>query len=89
MEHGGDFQMGLREHIEYAGVSALGSDRVIFTIDATSASQHLLAIGSWDETKRQTVRAVLEEARTNFHWHPRRWREGFCGVLVILHFIVM
>ncbi|CAM9300435.1 unnamed protein product [Ectocarpus sp. 8 AP-2014] len=48
-------------------------DRVVFSVDLMLASHHLVNIGSWDERKRRIVREVLQEARSNFHRHPRPW----------------
>ncbi|CAM9214294.1 unnamed protein product [Ectocarpus sp. 8 AP-2014] len=51
-------------------------DRVVFSVDLMLASYHLVNVGSWDERKRNIVREVLQEARSNFHRHPRPWYDG-------------
>ncbi|CAN0162597.1 unnamed protein product [Ectocarpus fasciculatus] len=48
-------------------------DRVFFSVDLMLASYHLVNVGSWDGKKRDIVRQVLQEARSNFHRHPRPW----------------
>ena len=50
-----------------------GWDRVMFKYDLSFASRHLLAIGNWDEDRRQRVRTIIGQARQNFHLHPRQW----------------
>ena len=51
-------------------------DRVRFTFHRGFPSRHLIAVGNWDETRRNTIRTVLQEARQNFHRHPRPWWVG-------------
>ncbi|CAN0106888.1 unnamed protein product [Ascophyllum nodosum] len=70
-----DALVDLRQKVQYSRDKALQLpwDHVLFTSDATFAGQQLLTIGSWDETRRAIVRTVLQEARFNFHRHPRRW----------------
>eukprot|EP00903_Cladosiphon_okamuranus_P019481 g17914.t1 len=63
----------LVEGLQNEGLSDAPWDRLVFTFDPMYASQILLSTGSWDEGKRQTVRKVLQQARTNFHRHPRPW----------------
>lgn len=55
------------------GFLDLPYDRVLFTFHPSYASQHLLAVGNWDEARRNAVRMVLQQARENFHKHPRPW----------------
>lgn len=55
------------------GFVNLPYDRVMFTFHPSYASQNLLAVGNWDETRRNDVRTVLHQARVNFHKHPRPW----------------
>ena len=50
-----------------------GWDRVMFKHDASFACRHLLAIGNWDDDRRQLVRTIIGQARQNFHVHPRPW----------------
>ncbi|CAM9182579.1 unnamed protein product [Ectocarpus sp. 8 AP-2014] len=51
-------------------------DRVVFSVDLGLATYHVVNVGSWDERKRNIVREVLQEARSNFHRHPRPWYDG-------------
>lgn len=62
--------------LEATGIAKAPYDRVMFTFHPSYASQHLLAIGNWDETRRQSVRTILQQARQNFHRHPRPWWVG-------------
>lgn len=72
--------------LELQKASSVGRplDRVVLTVHPSFASQHLQSLGSWDKVKRQTVRGILDQARQNFHMHPRPWwvysqRGHFCG----------
>lgn len=56
-----------------AGFVNVPYDRVMFTFHPSFASQHLLAVGNWDEARRNAARTVLQQARENFHKHPRPW----------------
>ena len=55
------------------GLSDARWDHVVFAFDPSFASQHLASVGNWDEARRDVVRRVLQEARKNFHVHPRPW----------------
>eukprot|EP00904_Undaria_pinnatifida_P012050 jgi/Undpi1/7976/HiC_scaffold_24.g10448.m1 len=48
-------------------------DHIVFRFEPTFASQHLASVGNWDSARREVVRKVLQEARKNFHVHPRPW----------------
>lgn len=50
-----------------------GWDRVMFTHDSSFACRHVVAVGNWDEDRRQLVRSIIGQARHNFHVHPRPW----------------
>ncbi|CAM9840597.1 unnamed protein product [Ectocarpus sp. 6 AP-2014] len=63
----------MQNKLQESGIEGQRWDRVVFSLTATLASQHLVNIGSWDERKRKIVREVLQEARSNFHRHPRPW----------------
>eukprot|EP00903_Cladosiphon_okamuranus_P019865 g18259.t1 len=63
----------LVEGLQNEGLSDTPWDNLVFTFDPMYASQFLLSTGSWDEQRRQTVRKVLQQARANFHRHPRPW----------------
>ena len=52
---------------------AEGWDRVMFRIRLSFAGRHMLALGNWDEDRRQRVRTIIGQARHNFHLHPRQW----------------
>lgn len=56
-----------------AGMASLPWDRLVITMVPTLSSKHFVATGSWDERKNEVVRGVLQEARQNFHQHPRPW----------------
>lgn len=64
---------GVKGEIEERGITNLPWDRLVITMARSLASAHLAATGSWDERKKQIVREVLQEARSNFHQHPRPW----------------
>eukprot|EP00752_Nemacystus_decipiens_P015660 g13975.t1 len=54
------------------GPSETPRKRLVFTFSPMYPSrQFLLSTSSWDERKWQTIRRVLEQARANFHRHPR------------------
>lgn len=59
--------------IQNAVLSNQPLHRVVFTFHPSYASSLLLNAGSWDEPKRTIVRQVFQEARQNFHRHPRPW----------------
>ena len=63
----------VKTELENTGIANAAYDSVIFTFHPSFASQQLLAQGNWDEAMRHTVRTILDEARQNFHRHPRPW----------------
>lgn len=65
--------LAVQKELLATGLSNRSWDRVVFTFHPSYASTMLLNLGSWDASKRQLVRRVLQEARENFHRHPRPW----------------
>ena len=63
----------LKHEIASKGLANLPWDRVLIMMPSVLASSHLIAVGSWDERKREISRNVLHEARKIFHQHPRPW----------------
>ena len=59
--------------LDSTGIMNAPYGRVMFTFHPSFASQHLLAVGNWDESRRHSVRTILHEARLNFHRQPRPW----------------
>ena len=59
--------------LENTGFTNAPYDNVVFTFHPSFASQYLLAVGNRDESRRNSARKVLHEARQNFHRHPRPW----------------
>lgn len=64
---------GVTWAVKNGGLLLARSNPVVFAFNMSFASQHLSSLGGWDEARRQTVRRVLAEARSNFHVHPRPW----------------
>lgn len=63
----------MKNQLQSSGFSNLPLDRVIISFNPSFASQNFVSSGSWDASRREIVRGVLAEARTNFHRHPRPW----------------
>ena len=63
----------VKMELEITGFANAAYDNVMFKFHPNFASEHLLAVGNWDEARRHSVREVLREARKNFHRHPRPW----------------
>ncbi|CAM9498525.1 unnamed protein product [Ectocarpus sp. 13 AM-2016] len=63
----------IKRQLQQSDIKHQRWDRVVFSVDLMLASHHLVNIGSWDKRKRNIVREVLQEARSNFHRHPRAW----------------
>lgn len=63
----------VKTELESTGFANMPYDNVVFEIEPSFASRHLMSIGSWDEAKRNSARKVLQAARENFHRHPRPW----------------
>ena len=68
-----EFLEDLKVEITSKGLANVPWDRVLIMMPSSLASSHLIAAGSWDERKRELSRNVLQEARKNFHYHPRPW----------------
>eukprot|EP00904_Undaria_pinnatifida_P013525 jgi/Undpi1/9302/HiC_scaffold_26.g11760.m1 len=47
--------------------------RLKLVFSRSHASDYFVALGSWDERKREAVREVLRVLRNNFHQFPRPW----------------
>ena len=68
-----EFLGNLKVEIASKGVANVSWDRLLIMMPSALASSHIVTVGSWDERKREIGRNVLQEARTNFHQHPRPW----------------
>ena len=68
-----EFLESLKANITWEGLANVPWDRVLITVSSKLASSYLAMAGSWDEKKREIGRNVLQEARKNFHHHPRPW----------------
>ena len=68
-----EFLENLKVEIASKGLANVPWDRVLIMMPSALASSHIVAVGSWDERKREIGRNVLQEARKNFHQHPRPW----------------
>ncbi|CAN0267356.1 unnamed protein product, partial [Laminaria digitata] len=55
-----------KKELQNTGLAKAPYPTVVFTFHPTFASEHLSALGSWDEARLTTVRRVLHEARQNF-----------------------
>ena len=59
--------------LEPQGFESLEGRRLKLVFSRSHASDYFVALGSWDNRKRDAVREVLRALRKNFHQFPRPW----------------
>ncbi|CAM9440628.1 unnamed protein product, partial [Ectocarpus fasciculatus] len=63
----------VQRELEAAGFAGRTWRHLVFEVDKSWTAHRLTNLGSWDQSKRETVRDVLRQMRQNFHRHPRPW----------------
>lgn len=59
--------------LEPPDMESLEGRRLKLDFSRSHASDYFVALGSWDDRKREAVREVLRVLRNNFHQFPRPW----------------